>query len=179
MHAALGSRRRRHARLDHEALELVLHTWVHACAKDTDGHDTRGGRNGRRRRSRARVARPAMTTTVTIAAPAGMSWTTLSSMGSPMTCARITGRSPWCSRRSGAAPRVRVPARPDGRPGRVERVSDVEAAAVERELQHLRPAVQFAGCVALLAEDTSEPELSRQPRVGRIGDVVLPQIAVQ
>src|SRR5947209_13881126 len=47
-------------------------------------------------------------------------------------------------------------------PRRVERVRHVEPSAVERELDHLRPAVQLAAGVALLAEEPAEPELARQ-----------------
>ena len=46
-------------------------------------------------------------------------------------------------------------------PGRVERVRDVEPAPVERELQHLRAAVQVASRVARLAEQR------RRARAGR------------
>ena len=126
-------------------------------------------------------------------------------------CARITGRSPSCSRRPGGAPRARAgPAGPIVRstkksgsisippsglqstagatsgarvelvvPGRVERVGDVEPPAVERELEHLRPAVQLATRVVRLAEHAAEPELPGQLGVGRVGDVVLAQVAVQ
>src|SRR5918994_4105337 len=58
-------------------------------------------------------------------------------------------------------------------PGRVERVADVESPAVERELEHLRPAVQLPSGVARLAEQAPEPELPGQLRVGRVGGVLL------
>ena len=47
-------------------------------------------------------------------------------------------------------------------PGRVERVGDVEPAAVERELEHLRAAVQLAAGVGRPAEHAAEPELAGQ-----------------
>src|SRR5207248_10066253 len=50
-------------------------------------------------------------------------------------------------------------------PGRVERVGDVKTAPVERELEHLRAAVQLAAGVARLAEQAAEPELPGQLRV--------------
>ncbi len=64
-------------------------------------------------------------------------------------------------------------------PGRVERVGDVEATAVERELDHLRPAAELAAGVAGLAEHTAEPQLPREFRVAGVGDVVLAQVAVE
>ena len=132
---------------------------------------------------------------------------------SPRWCPRITGRSPWCSRRSGGVLRVRAPGRRVGRgsrrrsrgrspcrrwgrsrsrssqermlgvelvvPGRVERVGDVEPAAVVGELEHVRAAAEVAAGVARLADHAAEPELPGQLRVRRVGDVVLAEVAVQ
>src|SRR3954447_234131 len=64
-------------------------------------------------------------------------------------------------------------------PSGVERVRDVEAAPVERELQHLRSAVQLPSSIAVAPEQAAEPELPGELRVGRIRDVVLAEVAVQ
>ena len=64
-------------------------------------------------------------------------------------------------------------------PGRVQRVGDVEPAPVERELEHLRAAVEVAAGVERPAEHAAELQLPGEPRVRRVGDVVLAQVAVQ
>src|SRR5712691_2730530 len=74
----------------------------------------------------------------------------------------------------GAQPRVELVV-----PGRIERVRHVEPATVERELEHLRPAVELAPGVARLAKQAAEPEPAGQLRVGRVGDVVPAQVAVE
>ena len=67
---------------------------------------------------RASVVRAANAAAVTITAPAGASWTMLSSTGSPRMCASVTGRSPSCSRRSGGVPHARARGRRGGRGSR-------------------------------------------------------------
>src|SRR5690606_2278336 len=56
-------------------------------------------------------------------------------------------------------------------PGRQQRVRDVEAPTVERELHHLRPAAE-PGAVHLrdVAEAPAEPGLADEARPGRVGD---------
>ena len=93
---------------------------------------------------------------------------------------RSRGRAP--SRRRAAVDAQQPRAQPGIElvvPGRVQRVGDVEPAAVERELEHLRAAAELAAGVASAAEHAAELQPAGQPRVGRVGDVVLAQVAVQ
>src|SRR5215212_12214510 len=64
-------------------------------------------------------------------------------------------------------------------PAAIKRVGHIEPLAVERELEHLRAAIQFAsrGLLAL-AEQTSTPDSAGEARVGRIAYIVLPEVAV-
>ena len=62
-------------------------------------------------------------------------------------------------------------------PGRVQRVGDVEPAAVERQLEHLRAAVELARAVDGAPEHAAELELAGQLRVLGVRDVVLAQVA--
>ena len=64
-------------------------------------------------------------------------------------------------------------------PRRIQRVRDVKAAPVVRELEHVRAAVHVSRRIARLADDPAEPELTGQLGIGRIGDVVLADVAVQ
>ena len=64
-------------------------------------------------------------------------------------------------------------------PGGVQRVGDVESTAVEGELKHVGAAVQAAAGVVGLAEHPAEPQLAGQPGFGRVGHVVLTNVAVQ
>ena len=65
-------------------------------------------------------------------------------------------------------------------PGAVEGVGDVEAFAVEAELEHLRSAAEFlAAEFAGLAEEAAEPDLAGEPGVGGVAHVILADVAVQ
>ena len=67
-------------------------------------------------------------------------------------------------------------------PGREQRVRDVHPITVERVLDHLRPAVQRSArlrMTAVPAEQAAEPDLGFQLRVGRVGHVVVTDVAVQ
>jgi len=64
-------------------------------------------------------------------------------------------------------------------PRAVQRVGDVQPSPIHRELHHLRPAVQNAAPMPPLLLQATQPELTVQPRVGTVRDVVLAQVPVK
>ncbi len=64
-------------------------------------------------------------------------------------------------------------------PGRVERVGDVEPAPVEDSWSICGPPFSSRPASLGLPRMSAEPELTGQLRIGRVGDVVLAQVAVQ
>src|SRR5882672_3507007 len=63
-------------------------------------------------------------------------------------------------------------------PSSVQRVRNVNAAAVAAELDHLRRAVERSALrMRALRHDTAEPHLAREPRLERVAEVVLLQVS--
>src|SRR5215831_12535742 len=61
----------------------------------------------------------------------------------------------------------------------VERVSEVNTAAIAANLDHLRSAIERRGPFGMRGarHDAADPQLASQPRIERIADIILLEIA--